>query len=97
MCKRAPDMGLSPSLRQLPAATGVSPGHVAKALGAADLPEAVIDAFASPLDIQFRWAALLKEALEAGRRPASRSVLARSQSSTRNPTSEIRSAAIGMQ
>jgi len=64
MYKRALDMGLFPSLRQLAAATGVSPGHVAKALGAADLPEAVIEAFASPLDIQFRWAALLKEALE---------------------------------
>lgn len=75
MYRRALDAGLFPSLRQLAAAIGVQPGNVSTALQIAALPDAVVAAFPSPLELQFRWVAPIKNALardEAG-------VLARAQ------------------
>jgi ParB family chromosome partitioning protein len=65
MYARALDRGLYPSLRQLAAAIGVDPTNLSKALVLARLPESVLSAFASPLDLQFRWATAFKMALEA--------------------------------
>ena len=64
MYRRALDAGLFPSLRQLAASIGVQPGNVSTALQIAALPDAVVQAFASPLDLQFRFVAALKAALE---------------------------------
>lgn len=62
MYARALDAGLYASNRQLAAAIGRDLGDVGKALSLARLPKAVVDAFSSPLDLQFRWAKLLNDA-----------------------------------
>ena len=67
MYRRALDEGLFPSLRQLAAHIGRDHGDISKALGIAALPAEVAAAFASPNDIQFRWASVLTDALERDR------------------------------
>jgi len=62
MYARALDQGLYPSNRQLAMAIGRDLGDVGKALALARLPDAVVAAFATPLDLQFRWAKLLSDA-----------------------------------
>lgn len=64
MYKRALDEGLYPSQRRLSQALGVDVSLVSKSLSLARLPPAVVAAFASPLEIQFRWAQPLAEALQ---------------------------------
>lgn len=64
MYRRALDEGLYPSQRRLAEALGVDVSLVSKSLTLARLPDAVVGAFASPLDIQFRWAQPLSEALQ---------------------------------
>lgn len=64
MYKRALDEGLYPSQRKLAEALGVDVSLVSKSLSLARLPAAVVNAFPSPLDIQFRWAQPLAEALQ---------------------------------
>ena len=64
MYKRALDEGLYPSQRKLSEALGVDVALVSKSLSLARLPDAVVGAFASPLEIQFRWAQPLSEALQ---------------------------------
>jgi len=64
MYKRALDEGLYPSQRKLSEALGVDVALVSKSLSLARLPDAVVAAFPSPLDIQFRWAQPLAEALQ---------------------------------
>jgi ParB family chromosome partitioning protein len=63
MYRRALNEGLFPSNRKLAEATGVDLGAVGKALSLADLPAQVLAAFASPLELQFRWAKPLNDAL----------------------------------
>ena len=65
MYARALDRNLYPSQRQLATAIGVDPTNLSKALVLARLPEKVLQAFASPLDLQFRWATGFKAAIEA--------------------------------
>jgi ParB family chromosome partitioning protein len=62
MYRRALDKGLFRSNRHLADAVGVDLSQIGKALSLARLPGEVIDAFASPLDLQFRWAKLLTDA-----------------------------------
>jgi len=64
MYRRALDGGLYASQRKLAEAINVDLSLVSKSLTLARLPEAVVGAFASPLDIQFRWAQPLSEALQ---------------------------------
>ena len=65
MYRRALDKGLYPSNRKLAEAVGVDLGAVGKALALADLPDDVVSAFQSPLELQFRWAKPLSDALLA--------------------------------
>ncbi|MDT7838870.1 ParB/RepB/Spo0J family partition protein [Aquabacterium sp. OR-4] len=65
MYARALDQGLYPSNRQLALAIGRDLGDVGKALSLARLPQVVVEAFASPLDLQFRWAKPLSDAQQA--------------------------------
>lgn len=67
MYRRALQQGLFPSNRKLAEAIGVDLSALGKALALADLPEAVVQAFASPLGLQFRWAKPLAAALQAQR------------------------------
>lgn len=64
MYQRALDQGLYPSQRALAAAIGVDVALVSRAVALARLPAAVVGAFGSPLNIQFRWAQPLGEALQ---------------------------------
>lgn len=64
MYLRALDAGLFPSNRRLAEAIDRDLGDVGKALALARLPGEVVDAFASPLDLQFRHAKPLNDAFE---------------------------------
>lgn len=64
MYTRALDEGLFPSAKQLAAALGVDMGAVSKAKTLSALPQEVVAAFTSPLDLQFRWGKLLTDALQ---------------------------------
>jgi ParB family chromosome partitioning protein len=64
MYRRALDDGLYSSMRKLAEAVKVDVSLVSKSLALARLPEAVVLAFPSPNDIQFRWAQPLGEALQ---------------------------------
>lgn len=64
MYRRALNDQLFSSQEQLAREIGVDPGNLSKALRLADLPEAVVRAFSSPLDLQFRWAKALNDALQ---------------------------------
>ena len=57
------ERGLYPSQRKLAEAIGVDLALVSKSVALAKLPKEVIGAFASPLDVQFRWAQPLAEAM----------------------------------
>lgn len=65
MYRNALRQGLFPSNRRLAEAIGVDLSAVGKALALADLPDDVVAAFGSPLDLQFRWAKPLADALAA--------------------------------
>ncbi len=64
MYRKALDEGLYPSLRRLSEGLGVDVSLVSKSVTLARLPDAVVAAFASPLEIQFRWAAPLADAVQ---------------------------------
>jgi ParB family transcriptional regulator, chromosome partitioning protein len=64
MYRRALEDGLYGSLRRLAEGLGVDVSLVSKSVSLARLPDAVVAAFQSPLDIQFRWAAPLTEAMQ---------------------------------
>jgi ParB family chromosome partitioning protein len=64
MYRRALDDGLYSSLRRLAESLGVDVSLVSKSVSLARLPDAIVAAFSSPLDIQFRWAAPLAEAMQ---------------------------------
>lgn len=63
MYRQALSEGLFPSNRKLAEAIGVDLSALGKALVLADLPAAVVAAFSSPLDLQFRWAKPLADAV----------------------------------
>ena len=54
-----------PDLLRCATAIGVDPTNLSKALVLARLPEKVLQAFASPLDLQFRWSTAFKAAIES--------------------------------
>lgn len=64
MYKRALEMGLFASQRQLASAIGAQSGNVSRAIQLASLPQEIIDAFASPLDLQYRSLDTINPALE---------------------------------
>lgn len=64
MYKRALEMGLFASQRQLASAIGAQSGNVSRAIQLASLPQEVIEAFASPLDLQYRSLDAINPALE---------------------------------
>ena len=64
MYKRAIDDGLFSSLRKLASSIGAQAGNVSTAIQLASLPADVVDAFPSPLSLQFRWGTVLKAALD---------------------------------
>jgi ParB family transcriptional regulator, chromosome partitioning protein len=77
MYKRALSSGLFSSLRQMAAALGVDAGNASKAIAIANLPDEVIEAFHSPLDIRYRFGSVLEAAIALD----SAGVIARAKSS----------------
>jgi ParB family chromosome partitioning protein len=65
MYRRALTEELFSSLGELSKELGVDKGNLSKALKLADLPDDVVNAFPSPLELQFRWAKLLNDALQS--------------------------------
>ncbi|MDM0029802.1 ParB/RepB/Spo0J family partition protein [Variovorax saccharolyticus] len=64
MYARALEAGLFGSIRQLAAAIDRDQSQISKALALAKLPAEVVEAFGSPLDLQFRWSSDLREAVQ---------------------------------
>lgn len=64
MYKRALDEGLFPSRRRLAESIGVDHSQVSKVVGLTELPTHVIEAFASPTDIQVNWVSALRAAID---------------------------------
>jgi ParB family chromosome partitioning protein len=56
--------GLYPSIRRLAESLGVNQSDASRAIQLAKLPNEVVSAFASPLDLQVRWAKPLGDALQ---------------------------------
>jgi ParB family chromosome partitioning protein len=61
---RALDEGLFPSAKKLAEAASLDLSQLGKALALARLPLDVINAFPSPLELQYRWAPILTQALQ---------------------------------
>jgi len=68
MYRKALDEQMFPSQRRLAESLGVSHTWVRKAIAVAEIPEPVVHCFRSPLEIQFRHAEMISEALEADRK-----------------------------
>jgi ParB family chromosome partitioning protein len=64
MYDQAIKQGLYPSLRRLSESLGVNLSDASRAVQLAKLPKEVVAAFASPLDLQVRWAKPLADALQ---------------------------------
>ena len=64
MYQDALDKALYPSLRKLAESLGVNVSDASRAIGLAKLPEDVVRAFQTPLDLQVRWAKPLSDALQ---------------------------------
>jgi ParB family chromosome partitioning protein len=64
MYRRALSDGLFLSIGELSKELGVDKGNLSKSLKLADLPDEIVEAFASPLELQYRWAKLLSDAVE---------------------------------
>ena len=61
---KALNEGLFPSARRLAEQIGLDHSNVAKALRVAELPQEIVGAFRSPVEIQFRWAISLDKAYQ---------------------------------
>lgn len=89
--RRALDLGLFSSNRKLAEAVGADLSQVGKALSLAALPQEIVDAFASPLQIQFRWAKPLSDACKADEQGLmERAKLARKLGPVRTPAAVLR-------
>ena len=67
MYRLALNDGLFSSREQLARELCIDPGNLSKALRLAELDPAVVSAFGSPLELQYRWAKPLADALESDR------------------------------
>ncbi|WP_313316230.1 ParB/RepB/Spo0J family partition protein [Pulveribacter sp.] len=89
--RRALEMGLFPSNRKLAEAVGADLSQVGKALSLATLPQEVVEAFASPLQLQFRWAKPLADACKLDREALiNRAKHARGMGPDRTPAAVLR-------
>jgi ParB family chromosome partitioning protein len=89
MYRRALTEGLYPSGRKMADALGVDLGNLGRTLMLADLPAEVLAAFQSPLDLQFRWAKQLHDALESDPEGLKRRAEAIAETSPRPPSKTV--------
>ncbi len=90
MYRKALDEGLFPSLRRLAEVLGVNLSAASQSVSIARLPPDVVQAFRTPLDIQFRWASALAEAM----RKDPEGVLERARAMTATPPAERNARAV---
>jgi ParB family transcriptional regulator, chromosome partitioning protein len=64
MYRKALDDGLYPSLRKLAESVGVDVSLASRSVALAKLPDAIVQAFPSPNDIQYRWVKDLVDAVQ---------------------------------
>lgn len=95
MYRHALNERLFGSNSDLARALGVDLGMVGKALDLADLPTAVVEAFESPLDLQYRWAKPLKEACKADEKGVLRRAQEIAKLSPRPNTAEVLARLVG--
>jgi ParB family chromosome partitioning protein len=93
MYRRALAEGLFPSMRALAADIGRGSTDVSEAVRIAELPQAVLDAFPSPNDIQFRWAKALADVCQ--RDPVGAKARARELRTDRLPAAAVFKALTG--
>jgi ParB family chromosome partitioning protein len=62
--RKALDAGLYPSLRKLAESVGVDVSLASRSVALAKLPDAIVRAFPSPNDIQYRWVKDLVDAVQ---------------------------------
>lgn len=67
MYKRALDSGVFPTQSAMAGSLGIDQGNISKAVQLAALPDELVSAFSSPLELQYRFAPVLKAALEKDR------------------------------
>lgn len=67
MYKRGREMNLFANQREMAEELGVNQALISRAMALAELPEEVVAAFPSPMDLQFRWAKPLTDALAEDR------------------------------
>lgn len=89
MYRRALAEGLFPSNRKLAEAVGADLTNVGRALALADLPAEIVQAFASPLELQFRWARPLTEAWASDPEGLAKRALALAQTSPRPKAKQV--------
>jgi ParB family chromosome partitioning protein len=89
MYRRALDEGLFPSNRRLADAVGADLSNVGKALSLASLPDYVVEAFPSPLELQYRWAKPLHDAVQADAEGVRRRAMTIRQTSPRPPAKAV--------
>lgn len=68
MYRKAIEEQMFPSQRRLAEAIGLSHTWVRKAIAVAELPETVVQCFRSPLELQFRHAEVISQAMELDRK-----------------------------
>jgi ParB family chromosome partitioning protein len=95
MYKHALDDGLFPSARRLADALGLDFSNVARAIRLASLPASIIDAFPSPIEIQWRWALSLVEAMEKDPERILNTAQSLSASTERLPAKEVFARLVG--
>ena len=96
MYRRAIDEAMFPSQRRLAESLGVSHTWVRKAIAVADLPEPIIQCFRTPLEVNFRHAEAITQALENDRKGVLRRA-EKLQQSERFSASAVVAALIGKQ
>ena len=64
MYAKALDQGLFPSAKKMAASLGLDVAGIGRAMTIARLPDVVLNAFQSPLDIQHKWGSEIKDALD---------------------------------
>ena len=96
MYRRAIDEAMFPSQRRLAESLGVSHTWVRKAIAVADLPEPIIQCFRTPLELNFRHAEAITQALDKDRKGVLRRA-EKLQQSERFSASAVVAALVGKQ
>jgi ParB family chromosome partitioning protein len=95
MYKRALDSKLFPSMRQLASSISRDVADVSRAIVLADLPSEIIGAFGSPLELQFRWATPLRQAMDRSADAVMATARRLSKESPRRPGKAVFEALVG--